>query len=485
MPSPLVTLKPAVVWKHFADLLRVPRPSGHEEKAIAHVMAWAKANGLEAVQDGVGNMVVRVPATRGHEEARAVILQSHLDMVAEKDKATVFDFLVDPIEVEIEGDWVVARRTTMGGDNGIGVATAMAVADDPKAVHGPLELLFTVDEESALTGALGLDGSMLRGRTLINLDSEEDWTLFVGCAGGCTSEIFYGLERAAAPAGSTALRIEVKGLVGGHSGLCIHENRGNAIKVLARLLASLDRTHDVLVDSIEGGNKHNAIPREAAAVVVVPRALADGARSSAEEVVGAVQSEIGAIDPGLAVSIEVQAGARAPGTATSSRRLIRLLTGLPHGVVVMSRDIAGSPETSTNLAIVETRGDEVKITTSSRSSVAAALRGILDQTSAVAALAGARVDEIAAYPGWKPDMSSRLLEVCRGAYRDLNGSDPTVTAVHAGLECGVIGEKLGGAVDMISFGPHLQGVHAPGESMNIPSVAKFYGLLLAVLERLA
>ncbi len=485
MTSPLAQLEPKSLWSHFDRLRQIPRPSGQEQQVREHVKRWAVDHRFAVREDAVGNVCVVVPATAGHEKARTVIVQGHLDIVAEKDKATTFDFSKDPIPVRVDGDWVVAEHTTLGADNGMGIAAAMASADDPSVVHGPMELLFTVDEETALTGASNLDPKLLQGRTLLNLDSEEDGTLFVGCAGGCTTEIEVGLKRVPAPSGFTALRIEVTGLKGGHSGLMIHENRGNSLKLLARVL-KLWMTHgDVLLDSMEGGNKHNAIPREASAVVLVPTAKVPEAKKTAAELQKNALTEIATIDPGLEIKVvELTTAVARPGDAESTRRLVKMLIGLPHGVIAMSRDIPGLVETSTNVAVARTADDVVHITTSSRSSVEAALRFTLDQANAVIELAGAKCREISAYPGWQPNMASALLQTCKKVYKEMRGVEPKVTAIHAGLECGIIGEKLGGA-DMISFGPHLEGVHAPGEKVNIPSAARFWEFYKNLLKTLA
>jgi dipeptidase D len=484
MSTPISSLEPKSLWGHFDQLLKVPRPSQHEEKVIAHLKQWAEAHNYSAEMDKVGNLVVRVPATKGHEKARPVILQGHVDIVAEKDKSTEFDFLKDGIKAEVDGEWVVAKHTTLGADNGIGVATALASADDPSVVHGPLELLFTIDEETALTGASGLDGKLLKGRTLVNLDSEEDGTLFVGCAGGCNTETSFTLERASMPAGYTVARIEVGGLKGGHSGLLIHENRGNSIKVLARVLRALD-AHGVMLGSIEGGNKHNAIPREASAIVGLPASAVGAAQDVAAGVVKMELTERGTIDGELKVTITAVKDAAPVASAACTKRLTDLLLGLPNGVVTMSRDIPGLVETSTNLGVIHTEGDQVRVINCSRSAVAPALRNLLDQTAAVVRLAGGRSSEVGGYPGWQPDMTSALLKAARETYRKLRGNDPKVTAIHAGLECGIIGEALGGNVDKISYGPELQGVHAPGEKVNIPSVARFWEFHKALLASLA
>lgn len=484
MTSPLANLEPKSLWSHFDQLRQIPRPSRKEEKVREHVKKWAAERKFAVREDAIGNVCIVVPATKGHEKAPIIIVQGHLDIVAEKDKATEFDFDKDPIQVKVDGDWVVAEHTTLGADNGMGVAAAMASADDPSVVHGPLELLFTIDEETALTGASNLDPKILQGRTLLNLDSEEDWSLFVGCAGGCTTTTTLAVKRVPAPDGYVACKLEVTGLKGGHSGLAINENRGNSIKILARVLHLWLQKHDVLVGSIEGGNKHNAIPREASAVVFLPKAAVAGAKEMAANLQKRALTEIATIDPGLEIKLTDAPSAPQPVDADGSRRLVGLLIAMPHGVVAMSRDIAGLTETSTNLAVIATDDKAITITTSSRSSVEAALRFTLDQVAAVVTLAGATCTEAGGYPGWQPNMASPLLKTCKAVYKELRGKDPNVTAIHAGLECGIIGEKLGGA-DMISFGPLLEGVHAPGERVSISSAAKFWEFYKAVLKHLA
>ena len=485
MSSPLASLQPSVLWKHFDALRCIPRPSGHEEAAMAHLRSWAESRGLAHRGDAVGNLVIYVPGTKGREKAPAVILQGHVDIVAEKDKSTDFDFLKDPIEVVVEGDWVVAPRTTLGADNGIGVAAAQAVADDATVSHGPLELLFTVDEESALTGATNVEGSLLTGRTLLNLDSEEDGTLFVGCAGGCTTDLVFDLSPSASPQDWTELEINVAGLKGGHSGIAIHENRGNAIKILAEVLSGAVARGPVRLVRIEGGNKHNAIPREASAAIAVPAGSAAGVEELAAAVVRDTLQEIGRIDPDLRIEVRPVEGRNASASQPTTTRLVRLLQALPHGALVMSGDIPGLVETSTNLAVASTADGRVEIVTSSRSSVAPALRKVLDQIRAVGELGGAAVSERNAYPGWQPNMASPLLALCRSTWKQLHGAEAHVTAVHAGLECGVINERLGGGVDMISFGPWLEGVHAPGEKVNWKTVQRFFAFLSVMLDRLS
>jgi dipeptidase D len=480
----LAHLEPKALWSHFDQLRQVPRPSKEEGPVREHVKMWAASKGYPVREDAVGNVCVRVPPSKGYENAPTVILQGHLDMVAEKDKSTTFDFSKDAIPVRIDGDWVIADHTTLGADNGIGVAAAMASADDPDVTHGPLELLFTIDEETGLTGAQNLDGSMLAGRILLNMDSEEDGALFVGCAGGCTTHAHTHLHRVAPAANTVALRVEVGGLRGGHSGLNIHENRGNAIKVLARVLKSFQPSTEVLIETIEGGNKHNAIAREASAVVYVDASFAAKAGEVAQQVKKDVLTEIAAIDPNLQITVSKAEKAGHPGDARSSKALLGVLTALPHGVISMSRDIVGLTESSTNLAVIATKDSTIEITTSSRSAVGPALRAVLDQGNAVFALGGVEYQEVGLYPGWQPNMASKVLGNCKGIFKTLYNKEPKVTAIHAGLECGIIGEKLGGNVDMISYGPQLEGVHAPGEKVCISSVGRFWNFHKALLKSL-
>ncbi len=505
--NPLAALEPRSVWEQFDALRKIPRPSKQEERARAHVRALFEARGFEIRQDLTGNMVVRVPATKGRERAAVTIIQGHLDMVTEKNSETVFDWDRDPIDVWIDGDWVRARGTTLGADNGIGVAAAIASALDPSVVHGPLELLFTVDEETGLTGAMGLDPALLTGKRLINLDSEEEGILYIGCAGGCNSRIALRCETAAPPAGAAGARVAVAGLAGGHSGAEIHENRGNAIKVLARVLgraagAPVERGGAAGADlgieiaSLEGGNKHNAIPREAAAVVAAP----GGAALEALRVLAAAEreralAEFATSDPNLRVTVE---DAPAPARVFARRDrdcLIALLAAIPSGVLAMSRDIKGLVETSNNLATVRTEagagggsgvsgGAVVEVLTSSRSSVAPALRATLDMVAAVARLAGASVVESDGYPGWQPNTKSALLATCKRVYEGTTGAEPAVAAIHAGLETGLIGVKVPG-MDMISYGPDIRGPHSPDERVKIPSVARFWEYHKAVLRALA
>jgi dipeptidase D len=485
MSEPLAQLEPRSVWEHFLSLTRIPRPSKHETQAVAFVREVAARHKFTVRADATGNLVVDVPASKGREKAPVVILQGHLDMVGEKNKDVRHDFEKDPILPRLDGEWVRATGTTLGADNGIGVAAALAAATDPATKHGPLQLLFTIDEETGLTGAKDLDGSLLAGNTLLNLDSEEDGVLFVGCAGGQDTHLHLEPTWESAPRGFSPYLLEVTGLRGGHSGLNIVENRGNALKLAARVLfAARAEGIDFRLAGIQGGSKHNAIPREAD----VRLYLADGDRKKMDGVVAcmtaAFRTELEGIDDALAVSLAPgKEGDRVLGTADRDR-LLDLLMSLPHGVLGMSPAIPGLVETSTNLAVVDQTGGKIKIVTSSRSSVMPTLQQVVASIVAAGRLAGARVATHDGYPGWKPNMSSRVLSVVREVYRKQWGREPKVTAIHAGLECGLLGDKRPG-LDMISFGPQIEGAHSPDERVNVPSVKRFWEALQSVLAELS
>ena len=484
MSDPLSGLAPAHLWRHFGSLAAIPRPSGHEEKAAAFVIATGRAAGAVVRQDARGNVVLAVPASPGREAAPVVILQTHLDMVCEKNRDVTHDFDRDPIRPRLSGDWVSATGTTLGADNGIGVAAALAVATDAGIAHGPLELLFTVDAETGLTGAKALDPSIVTGRVLLNLDSEEDGVIYVGCAGGEDSLIDLAVTRTA-PAGSAGARLAIRGLRGGHSGLNIVENRGNALKLLARILqAASDARIPCAIGSIAGGSKHNAIPREAEAIVAVDAAARTRLEATAREMTAAFRIELARIDDGLEIEVSPHDAPRRVLSPADSDRLVRLMMALPHGVLAMSPDIPGLVETSNNLAVVVSADDSVRVVTSSRSSVAPTLRAVVASVRAAAALAGGTVTPKDGYPGWKPNMLSKALAVVRDVYRRRWEKEPGVTAIHAGLECGLLGEKVPG-LDMVSFGPQIEGAHSPDERVSVPSVGRFYGALAEVLDRLS
>jgi dipeptidase D len=477
--------KPKSLWKHFDEIRQIPRCSGHEELARQYVLDFAKSRGLEADADSTGNVVIRVPGTKGHEDAPIVAIQGHLDMVCEKNSDVEHDFAKDPIELQIEGEWLTANGTTLGSDNGVGVAAALATADDEEVVHGPLELLFTVDEEVGLTGAGKLEPGFVKAKVLLNLDSEELGSVFVGCAGGGDSTITLPVERRDSPAGSKGAMIRVTGLRGGHSGLDIVEQRGNAIKILTRLLWETGRKLSIAVASVDGGNLRNAIPREAHAEVAVGAGDLDALGSLAADLEKVIGAELGGREESLKITVEPSDNPPAnPLSEASQTRLIDMLMGIPHGVEAMNYDIPGLVETSNNLASVTTSDGQVVAGTSSRSSINTALQSLRDRIRSVSELAGASVAEDEPYPGWKPNLGSELLQITKKVHKELFGREPEAQAIHAGLECGIIGEKFPG-MDMISFGPQIEHPHSPDERINMPSVEKFWQLLAGVLKALA
>jgi dipeptidase D len=480
-------LEPQSLWKHFDALLAIPRPSKKEEQARRYVLEVAARKGFRHREDATGNLVVEKPASPGKEGAPIVVLQGHLDMVTEKNSGTVHDFERDPILPRRDGDWLKATGTTLGADNGIGAAALLAVMEEDDLVHGPLELLFTVDEETGLTGVLALDPEAIaiRGLLLLNLDSEEEGTVTVGCAGGAASHLALPLDTAPAPEGTVVLDVKLSGLKGGHSGMEIHLQRGNAVKLLARTLLAAAQQTPFHLAAFQGGNKHNALPREATARVAIPASGQDAFTSAAEREAAAIREEIRTVDPGL--TIEITQASEVPGrvwTSEATRKVLDLLNALPHGVQVMSNDIPGLVETSLNLATVAASNGDLSILISLRSSVASAMRDSKRRLRAFAELAGAGVTETEGYPGWKPNLDSPLLATFRKVHERVAGSAPKLEAVHAGLECAVLGDKFPG-MDMISFGPIIQGAHSPDERVKIDSVGRFYGLLKEVLAELA
>ena len=480
---PIKNLEPRHLWGHF-DLIRaVPRPSRHEERIREHLLAWARGRGFTARVDAAGNTVIAVPATRGHERAPTLVLQAHMDMVCEKNDDVTFDFGRDAIQLVRDGDWLTARGTTLGADNGIGLAAALAVADDPEAVHGPLELLVTVDEETGLTGAAQLDPVLVTGRRLLNLDTEELNAIYIGCSGGGNSTLVFPVTWEKVPAGMHAVEVKVSGLKGGHSGIEIHLQRGNAVRLLARVLRAVGDSCRIAL--LEGGNAHNAIPREARAVCVVVAGAQDALARAINAEAAAIREELAASDPGVAVTASaVAAVPERAFDAASGRRVAAALIAIPHGVEALSLDVPGLVETSSNLAAVRTEGGAVSVLVSVRSSIRSALLALRDRVHAVAGLAGGSVEDNEPYPGWKPNLKSDVLRVARTVHeRDLARA-PELKAVHAGLECGVIGEKLPG-IDMISIGPWIESPHSPGERVNIPSVETFWKFLSALVAELA
>ncbi len=480
MASAIEGLEPAALWKHFAALSRVPRGSKNEKAAAAFVIAHARALGLPWAQDAVGNVVVRKPAAAGREQAPMVCLQGHLDMVCEKRPEVVHDFTRDPIVLVRAGDLMRAAGTTLGADNGVAVATFLAIMEDRSLEHGPLEFLFTIDEETGLTGAQSLEPGFLKSGILLNLDSEEEGALYVGCSGGRDSTGSWALATDPVPAGAVALELKVGGLRGGHSGLEIDKGRGNAIKILARAVARAADFGGRLA-RIDGGNKRNAIPRDAAALVFVPKAKAAEAREAVAAFGVLARAELATVEPDLQVTAEPVRARGKVFRRALQRNVLRTLQALPHGVIKMSAEIPWLVETSTNVAVVTTARKSVSIATSQRSSVESEIHDIVATVTAVFELGGADVSGSDGYPGWKPNLDSPILKTAKRVYREFAGKEPEVKAIHAGLECGIIGERYPG-MDMVSFGPTLEGVHSPDEQIHIGSVERYWHYLLALLK---
>jgi len=484
MPTFVSDLEPRALWTHFDRILATPRPSKQEGAMRELVLAVARQRGLETRVDGYGNVVVAVPAKPGREGAPTVVVQSHLDMVCEKNSGVELDFERDAIVPRRDGDWLYATGTTLGSDNGIGVAAMLALAAGADVAHGPLELLFTVEEEIGLNGARELDGALVAGRVLLNLDTEEERALYVGCAGGAGSEIRLPLDAMFGAEGRVALRVAVGGLKGGHSGVDIHLQRGNANRILARALWALLPEFEFELFALSGGNLTNAIPREAEASLRVAREDRAAFETALGRQLAAARAELASVDGGLAWTVEETASPAEVWSDATAAKALALLAALPHGVLRMSDDIPGLVETSTNLARVRTDGARLRVSISNRSSVAASLAAAQSAVAAFAELAGAEVHVEEGYPGWKPNLDSRVLGVVERVHERELGSKPAVKAIHAGLECGLLGEKLPGS-DMISFGPQIEFPHSPDERVLIPSVERFWRLLGATLAELA
>jgi len=483
MESPIHGLEPQLVWKHFYEISRIPRCSGSEQGARDYILDIAQRNDLERKVDGAGNVVIKKQAAPGYEQQPMVVLQGHLDMVCEKQKASRHDFSKDPIAVTREDDWITAEGTTLGADNGIGVAAALAVLEDTNLKHGPVEALFTVAEEVGLTGAKQMEPDMLEGRILMNLDSEEDGVLCIGCAGGRDTELQLELETEVLPPDYSAVQVHVGGLRGGHSGVNIHEGSGNAVKLLARFLWKQAPQLGLRLASINGGGKLNAIPRDCEALICVPSQNHSRLKEAAQVYDRDYRSEYAATDPGVFLSIEETGSSELDRVLTAGlqNRLLNLLYSLPHGVVSMSKDMPGLVETSTNLAAVDAGNARITIPTSQRSSSPTRLTDISDMVYAMGQQAGAEMQQSGDYPPWSPNLDSPTLHAAESIYHDLFGHDPQAKVIHAGLECAIIGNTFPG-MDMISFGPTITGAHSPDERMQISTVRKFWEFLVAMLE---
>jgi dipeptidase D len=483
--SALAGLEPGAFWGHFEALTKIPRPSRQEEPVIEHVRRWADAHGFELVQDAGRNLVIRVPASPGRESAAVVTLQGHLDMVCERDPSSSNDPAEGRIELVRDGEWLKANGTTLGADDGVAIAAMMALVEDESLPHGPLELLMTVAEEVGLEGANALDGSLLTGSALINLDSEEDGVLTVGCAGSTDTWIRVEAPREACSPDAVTLSVVAGGGLGGHSGVQIALGHANAIKVLGRVLREAHAVVPYWLVSLDGGKSRNAIPRDAVAVCSVPGDKESPFRAAVDSATAVVRDAYSTTDPGATVTIEYADHAADAWTEEATTRLLDVVALVPTGPLAMSPDFDDLVETSTSLGEAATEGTRLTLHSLSRSSNDAAMPEVVAVFDAAARLAGGTLEVKHNYNGWRPDLDSQLLAVARTVYERLFGEPPVVTAIHAGLETSIIGSKVGRDLDMLAIGPQIEGPHSPDERVKIPTVERFWKLLVAVVDELS
>ena len=478
-------LKPKLLWHYFDELTQIPRPSKHEELVVKYLADFAIKHNLEYQQDEAGNTVIRKGATLGLEDMETIVLQSHVDMVCEKNTDVKHDFMKDPIQTYVDGNWLRTKGTTLGADNGIGVAIELAILASNDIEHGPIECLFTTDEETGLTGASALakNWNLIKGRTLINLDSEDEGEVYIGCAGGCGTVAFLNNETESIPEGRfLGLDISVRGLKGGHSGGDIHLGRGNAIKIAARLSKMLSDECQFRICHFSGGNIHNAIPREAHIVGFVPFEYREKCRVELNVFAAQIEEELHGVDDDLEIFMETTDLPDMVLSQDIQNKLISILIAAPHGVIRMSHDIEGLVETSSNLASVKSTDDNrIRIETSQRSSYKSQIQYTTEMINALFSLAGAEVQNRDGYPGWTPNMKSPILQKSVATYKALFGKEPLIKAIHAGLECGLFYER-DNAMDMISIGPTIREVHSPDECVDIDSVGKFWTYITPLLK---
>jgi len=481
MNSEIRQLEPQQLWNKFADLNAVPRASKKEERVIQFMKDFGNSLGLKTIEDEVGNVIIKKPATSGMEDRQTVVMQSHLDMVHQKNGDTEFDFDTQGIDMYIDGDWVRAKGTTLGADNGLGVATIMAVLESDTIAHPAIEALFTIDEETGMTGAMGLKGGLLKGNILLNLDTEEDDEIGVGCAGGVDVTATRTYKEDAVPNGASTYKIEVKGLQGGHSGMQIHEGLGNANKIMNRLLYSV--IEDIRISSIDGGSLRNAIPRESTAVIVFDAKKEADIVSVFKALTQTIKKELKTMEPDLAVNFTKEDTPNTVMTFDAQSQLLNSIYAGTNGVYRMSADIPDLVETSNNIARVEVKNGHIKIGCLTRSSVESSKWDLANALKATFELAGCKVEFGGDYPGWTPNMDSKILKVMRGLYEELFDAKPHVAACHAGLECGILGTNYPD-MDMISFGPTILGAHSPDERASISSSLKYWKFVLEILKHI-
>lgn len=481
MNSDILNLKPNRLWTHFSALNAVPRPSKKEERIMAFMINFGQHLNLDTLQDEVGNIIIKKPATPGMENRKTVVLQSHLDMVHQKNAETDFDFLTQGIQMYVEGDWVKAKGTTLGADNGLGVAAIMAILESTDIPHPPLEALFTIDEETGMTGAMGLQPNVLTGDILLNLDTEEDDEIGVGCAGGVDVTATNSYIEEMTPKTSVGFRLSISGLQGGHSGMDIHKGLGNANKFLGRLLHEGFNKFGLRISKINGGSLRNAIPRESVALVAVDQVHATAFEMATKTLISAIETEYKSLEPDLTITVTPTDLPKKVMALTDQQPLLKALIAVHNGVYRMSPDIEGLVETSNNVARVLVENGQILIGCLTRSSVESSKWDLAQTLKATFELAGCQVKFSGDYPGWTPNMKSSILELLTTLYKDLHGTDPHVAACHAGLECGILGQHYPD-MEMISFGPNIKGAHSPDERAQISSVQKFWLFLKAILS---
>ena len=484
MGKEILNLEPREPWANFYELTQVPRPSKKEDQVRQFIVGFGTSLGLETVVDEAGNVIICKPATPGMENRKSVILQGHLDMVPQKNNDTVHDFENDPIDAYIDGEWVKAKGTTLGADNGIGVAAIMAVLESTTIKHGPIEALFTVDEETGMTGASGLKPGLLEGKILLNLDSEEEGELFIGCAGGINENITFQYKEHPVPEGDFAgIMISVKGLKGGHSGVDIHEGRGNSNKIINRFLYYGHYNHGLTLSSIDGGGLRNAIPRESTALVIIPSERIYPFMHGFEKLSASIKKELSAVEPTLQIEAKIVDTPKSMIDGEVFVKLIRAIHACPNGVIRMSNEVTGLVETSTNLANVKSKDGVITIQNMLRSSVDSAKEDLKISIKSVFDLAGAETTFDGNYPGWKPNPESPILKTMQDIYKRKFGNEPKIKAIHAGLECSILGGTYPDW-DMISCGPTIVSPHSPDEKVSIPSVQKFWDYLIETLANI-
>lgn len=478
-------LQPKSLWENFYSLTQIPRPSGKKEEISAFLANYGRSLGLETIVDEIGNVIIRKPASAGYENHPGVILQGHMDMVPQKNSDKVFDFEKDPIEAYVEdnGEWVTANGTTLGADNGIGVATAMAILADKNVVHPPLEAFFTVDEETGMYGAFALKGGLLQGKTLLNLDSESEGELYMGCAGGVDTTARFDFEPVETEEGDVALRVSIKGCKGGHSGCDINLQRANAIKLLFRFLKDAVANYEARLAYVEGGSLRNAIPREASAIITIPADGLDEMKQLVADYEDLFIREFDGVEDNISFTAEDVECPKTELPEDTQDFLIHAITLCPHGVYRMIPEMPDIVETSNNLAMIGMENNRITVMCLTRSSVESRKEELRQIIQSAFALAGAETEFTGSYPGWKPNLHSHILEVMKGVYQKEFGNTPRIITIHAGLECGIIGRNYPG-MDMISFGPTIEHPHSPDERVNIATVQKFYHFLLATLKEL-